>query len=136
MESDEPKYFHARAVPYALKEEIEEELDRLVKNGVYQQVLHSKSTAPIDPVIEDGSVRICGDYKLTVNKVVNTDKYLVLKTEDLLVKMNAGRIFCKLDLSNAYQQLVLDKKGRRIPNYKYAQRTLPTNEVTICSSFP
>ena len=110
MESDEPKYFHARAVPYALKEEIEEELDRLVKNGVYQQVLHSKSTAPIDTVIEDGSVRICGDYKLTVNKVVNTDKYLVLKTEDLLVKMNAGRIFCKLDFSNAYQQLVLDKK--------------------------
>ena len=79
---------------------------------------------------------IFGDYKLTVNKVVNADEYLVPKTEDLLVKMNAGRIFCKLDLSNAYQQLVLDKKGRRIPNYKYAQRTLPTNEVTICSSFP
>lgn len=62
MESDEPKYFHARAVPYALKEEIEEELDRLVKNGVYQQVSHSEWAPPIVPVVkEDGSVCICGD---------------------------------------------------------------------------
>ena len=68
MESDEPKYFHARAVPYALKEEIEEELDRLVKNGVYQQVLHSKSAAPIDPVIEHGSVRIWDFWRLQIDR--------------------------------------------------------------------
>ena len=109
----EPKYFRARAVPYALKEYIEIELDRLVKNGVYQQLPQSKWAAPVAPVIkEDGSVRICGDYKLTVNKVANVDKYPVPKTEDVLVKMNGRRIFCKLDLSNEYQELALDKKSR------------------------
>ena len=102
----EPKYFRARAVPCALKERIEIELDRLVKNGVYQQLPQSKWAAPIAPVIkEDGSFRICGDYKLTVNKVANVDKYPVPKTEDVLVKMNGDRIFCKLDLSNEYQNL-------------------------------
>ena len=57
-----PKYFRARAVPYALKEKIETELDCLVKNGVYQQVSHSEWAPPIVPVVkEDGSVCICGD---------------------------------------------------------------------------
>lgn len=68
MEPDKPKYFHARAVPYVLKEEIEKELDRLVKNGVYQQVLHSKSAAPIDPVIEHGSVRIWDFWRLQIDR--------------------------------------------------------------------
>ena len=96
------------------RKKIETELDRLVKNGVYQQVSHSKWAAPIVTVIkEDGTVRMCGYYKLTVNKVANADKYPVPKTEDLLVKMNGRRIFCKLDLSNAYQQLVLDFVNQR-----------------------
>ena len=97
-----PKYFRARAVPYVLREKTETELDCFVKNGVYQQVSHSEWATPIVPVVkEDGSVCICGDQKLTVNKVVNIDKYSVPKTKSLLVKINGGRIFCKLDLRNA-----------------------------------
>ena len=69
--------------------------------------------ASIVPVVkEDDSVRISGDYKLTVNKVANVDKYRVPKTEDLLLKMDGGRIFCKSDLSNAYHPLVLDRKSK------------------------
>ena len=92
MELDaEPKCLRARAVPYAFKGKIETELDRLIKNDVYLQVLHSKWAAPIVPVVkEDGSVRICGDYKLTINKVANVDKYPVPKTKNLFVKMNGG----------------------------------------------
>ena len=57
-----PKYFHARAVPYSLREKTETELDCLVKNGVYQQVSHSEWATPIVPVVkEDDSVCICGD---------------------------------------------------------------------------
>ena len=33
-------------------------------------------TAPIVPVVKpNGSVRICGDYKVTVNKYVKTEEY-------------------------------------------------------------
>lgn len=49
---------------------------------------------------------------MIINKIANIDKYPIPITEDLLVKMNGGRVFCKLHLSNVYQQLVLDRKSR------------------------
>ena len=49
-------------VPYALKEAIEKDLERL---GVVEPIRHSEWAAPIVPVPKaDGSVRICGDYKV------------------------------------------------------------------------
>ena len=100
-------------MPYALTEKVERELDRLVKAGVYQQVTYSKWAAPIVPVAkEDGTVRICGDYKLTVNQAAALDNYPVPKTEDLLATLNGAKLFCKLDVSQAYQQLKLDEQSR------------------------
>ena len=57
---------------------------------------------------------------MTVNKVANCDKYPVPKTEALLTTLNGGQKFIKLDLSQAYQQLLLSY-------YKYAQRHISTN---------
>ena len=48
---------------------------------------------------------------MTVNKVANCDKYPVRKTEALLTTLNGGQKFIKLDLSQAYQQLLLDVKS-------------------------
>ncbi|CAG2201443.1 unnamed protein product [Mytilus edulis] len=69
-ESAVPKYFKARPLPYALKDKVEMELERLEKEGQIQQVEFSDWAAPIVPVVkENGSIRICGDYKVTVNAV-------------------------------------------------------------------
>ena len=41
--------------------------------GVIEPVLSSDWAAPIVPVIKtDSTVKICGDYKLTVNKELET----------------------------------------------------------------
>ena len=42
-----PKFLKARSVPYALKEAIQVELERLEEAGVIQKVTHSKWAAPI-----------------------------------------------------------------------------------------
>ena len=66
----QPKFFKARPVPYALRDKVDKELDHLVKEGVIQPVTHSDWAAPVVPVIKcDGSVHLCGDYKITVNKI-------------------------------------------------------------------
>ena len=78
------KYFRARPVPYSLKEKIQHELERLVKLEIYRPMASSKWAAPIVPVFkEDGSIRICSDYKQAVNKAANCGKYLISKTEDI-----------------------------------------------------
>ena len=110
-----PKFFRACLVPYSLKDKIEKELDRLVKLGIYEPVYSSKWAAPIVPVFKpDGSIRICGDYKQTVNTVADCDKYPVPKTEDIFATLHGGEKFTKLDLSQAYQQLLLSPKSREL----------------------
>ncbi|XP_046869355.1 uncharacterized protein LOC124462000 [Drosophila willistoni] len=60
-----------RRIPYALKGLVEEELDRQCKQGILKPVEYSDWATPIVPVIKkDGSIRICGNYKSTLNKAV------------------------------------------------------------------
>ena len=66
----------ALKVPYTLKNKVEEELNRLEKQGVIESCQFSDWAAPIVPVLkQDGSIRICGDYKLTINRVAKLDTY-------------------------------------------------------------
>ena len=63
-------------MPYALNERIEKELERLVKDDIYEPIQYSNWAAPIVPIRNnDGTVRICGDYKQTITRhlyVTNT----------------------------------------------------------------
>ena len=64
-----PKFSKPRPVPYALRERVEQELERLVAIGVMEPISHSEWAAPIVPVIKNnGDVRMCGDFKVTVNQ--------------------------------------------------------------------
>ncbi|XP_063420560.1 uncharacterized protein K02A2.6-like [Mytilus trossulus] len=113
-ESAVPKYFKARPLSYALKDKVEMELERLEKEGQIQQVEFSDWAAPIVPVVkENGSIRICGDYKVTVNAVSKLDNYPIPKTEDLYATLGGGQEYTKLDLNQAYQQIELDEDSKR-----------------------
>ena len=59
------------------------------------------------------SVRVRGNFKLTVNKVARLDRYPIPRIEDLLAKLAGGKRFSKLDMSQAYQQLLLDESSRQ-----------------------
>lgn len=74
----------------------------------------SEWAAPIVPIMKpDNSIRICGDYKTTVNQVSKLDHYPVPKVEDLLATLGGGEKFTKLNMSQAYQQLQLDDESKR-----------------------
>ena len=60
------------------------------------------------------SIRICGDYKLTANKASRLEQYPLPKVEDLFSTLAGGITFTKLDMSQAYQQLVLDDYSKEI----------------------
>ena len=109
-----PRFCKARSVPYALRTKVEEELDRLVADGVLEAVQFSDWAAPIVPVLKSDkkTVRICGDFKLTVNQASKLDHYPIPKIEDLFAQLAGGKSFTKLDLSQAYQQLVLEEESK------------------------
>ena len=70
---------------------VEEELVRLVQEGVLEPVQFAEWAAPIVPVVKpDKSVRVCGDFKLTVNKASQLDRYPIPKAEDLFATLAGG----------------------------------------------
>ena len=76
--------------------------------GVLKKVDHSEWAALIVIVPKgDGCLRVCRDYKVTINSVL-VDKYPLPKLEDLMAQLAGGRKFSKLYLSHAYQQILLD----------------------------
>ncbi|XP_061883310.1 uncharacterized protein K02A2.6-like isoform X1 [Entelurus aequoreus] len=108
-----PRFFKPRAVPYAMKGKVEEELERLQKLGIIKPVQFSRWAAPIVPVLkEDKTARICGDYKVTVNQVSKLEEYPLPRIDDLFATLAGGKLFTKLDMSQAYQQLLLDEDSK------------------------
>lgn len=112
-DSCKPCFFKPRTVPYAIRWKVEAELDRLEKAGVIEKVRFSEWAAPIVPVQKrDASIRICGDYKLTINKAAQANSYPLPRIEDILALIWNAKVFTKLYLANAYQQLVLDEESK------------------------
>ena len=108
------RFCKARVVPYALRRKVEAELERLEKEEIIAPVQFSDWATPIVPVLkDDGTVRICGDYRLTVNSALKTEVYPLPRIEDLFASLSGGKVFSKLDLSHAYQQLKLDKESQK-----------------------
>ena len=102
----------ARPVPYAIRPKVDQEIDRLVKEGILEPIEHSDFGSPVVPVLKkNGQIRICGDYKLTLNPCLQTDPYPLPRVEDLFQKLGGNRLWAKVDLSHAFQQCELDAES-------------------------
>ena len=76
----------------------------------------------------DSSVRICGDYKVSINNVVESEIYPLPIAEDLFATLANGKIFSKIDLSNAYLQLELSDDSKKIPTVN-THKPIPTTSI-------
>lgn len=116
LKSDsKPVFFKARPLPFSLRTGVEKELDRLVDLGILVPVKYSDYASPIVPVLKrDGSIRLCADYSVTINKQLLVDKYPLPRHEELFIKLHGGKFFSKLDLSQAYNQLVLNEGSQML----------------------
>jgi len=99
VDNAEPKFAKARQLPYALKPKVEAELDNLEQEGVLSKVDYSDWATPIVPVVKrNNTVRICGDFKTTLNPVLQVDKYPLPRIEDIFASLAGGQKFTKIDL--------------------------------------
>ncbi|XP_058038083.1 uncharacterized protein K02A2.6-like [Ahaetulla prasina] len=104
-----PVRLKPRRVPLALRPKVDMELDKLIAQGVLEPIEYSHWETPIViPLKPDGSIRICADYKCTINKALQANQYPLPVVQQLLHSLGPGRVFVKLDLVQAYQQLPVD----------------------------
>ena len=98
-ENATPMFHRPRTVPFALKEAVEQELNRLEEKGILQKVDHSDWAAPIVPIPKkNGKVRMCGDYKVTVNQCLDVDQYPAMfqRAMDMILQGIDG-VICYID---------------------------------------
>ena len=105
----QPVYLRARPVPFARQAKVEAELRRLVEIGVLESIDQSDWATPIVAVPKtDGGVRVCGDYRSTVNMVLKPEGYPLPTLEQAFAQLAGGTVFSKIDLTMAYNQVEVD----------------------------
>ena len=111
------------------------ELRRLQQEGILEPVQMSQWATPLVVVPKaNGKIQVSGDYKVTVNRCLETKTYQLPTVEDIFAKL-AGQHFTKLNLTQAYQQLTLDKDSKKVlvvnaPKGLFQYTQLPYGELT------
>ncbi|XP_054708231.1 uncharacterized protein K02A2.6-like [Uloborus diversus] len=111
----QPIFCKARPVPYAVKKAVSDEIRLLEQRGIWKFVEHSRWATPLVVVPKkNGTVRLCGDYKVSVNKMLDANQYPLPTQQDLFATLRGGKFFTKLDLTHAYQQIELDDASQEL----------------------
>ncbi|XP_045496002.1 uncharacterized protein LOC123694580 [Colias croceus] len=114
VKDEKPVYVRARPVPLALRARVESELARLEREGIIYRVESSDYGTPIVPVVKEcGDIRICGDYKITINPILKRDPYPLPRIEELFASLSGGEEYSKIDLKHSYQQCLLSNDSQR-----------------------
>ena len=112
-EDASPKFFSPRQIPFAIKPQVEKEIKRLVEEGNWEKVQYSQWATPLVPIAKpDGEVRLCGDYKVTLNPQLKVAQHPLPNPANMLAALGDCTVFSKLDLKQAFQQLPMDKKSQ------------------------
>lgn len=96
-----------------MKDKAEKELDRLESERIIRKVDHSDWATPILADQKgDNTVRICGDYKTTVNPQLQVDQYPLPRIQDIFASLAGGQRFTKIDFRQAYNQREMDENSK------------------------
>ena len=99
-----PKRQPARRIPFAVREEVNRQLDRMASSGVIQPS-NSPWASPIVLVRKrDGSMRFCVDYR-QLNSLTKKDTFPLPRIDDLLDQLGKAQFFSILDLASGYWQI-------------------------------
>ena len=110
-----PIYIKPCLVLYYMQSKLDAEYKHLQETGIVEPVRYARWASPAVPILKrDGSVWVCGDYKVTVNKSLWKEVYALPTPDDLFTKLEGGVRFAKLDLSHAYQQVELDEESQEL----------------------
>ena len=110
-----PAFVRPYEIPFMLRDAVKTELNRLLKEGIISPVKYSNWASPVVIVRKkDGNVRLCVDFKKTVNPRIEVDTYPLLSIDELVGVVSRGTVFTTLYLTSEYQQLEVVKECREI----------------------
>lgn len=79
-------------------------MDKIIADGAAYSVTSFEWATPLAVVPKPHGVRLCGDYKVTLNKVktIQTEHYPLPQPEDIFATLAGCTFFSVIDLQTAY----------------------------------
>ncbi|XP_046752015.1 uncharacterized protein LOC124414903 [Diprion similis] len=106
------KYRH---IPEALKPLVEREMKRLVGLKHLNKVESSEWATPLVPTFKsNGNIRLCGDFKLTLNPWIIIDKYSLHMIQEIFLVLQGGESYSELDVYDCYMQFEPDEESAKL----------------------
>nr|XP_049467006.1 uncharacterized protein K02A2.6-like [Anopheles coluzzii] len=110
-----PVFRPKRPVAYSMLQAVDDELQRLEREGIVTPVEYSEWALPIVVVCKaNGSIRICGDYSTGLNNALMAHQYPLPLPEDIFASLQSCCVFSQIDLSDAFLQVEVDEKCREL----------------------
>lgn len=80
-----------------------QEMRRQEAEGLWEKVTYSDWGSAVAE--ESSGVRLCGDYRVTVNQNLHVAQYPLPNIQDMLTALSKCSVFSKIDLKTAFHQL-------------------------------
>lgn len=109
-----PVFRKARPVPMALRTAIEQEIQKLVQENIWQPVTTADWATPIVPVVKPIGVRLCGDYSCTVNPQLRVAQHPFPGFDEVFASLVGGKKFSKLDVRAAFLHLPVTEETAQL----------------------
>jgi len=113
--NSKPNFFRARPLPFGMRDAVKANLDYLEKDGIIKKVESSEWATPIVTVMKkNGQVRLCGDYRISVNPYLEQTAITTPEMEEIFSKLSDSKYFSRIDLQNAFLQVPLSDEAQKL----------------------
>ena len=107
-----------RRVPLSQVEKVNDEIDKMLKDDVIEQVPEPSPSISNLVVVPkaSGGLRVCCDFR-ELNKAIVRERYVLPKVEDTLDSLNGSKYFAKIDARSGFFQLTLSEECRHLTTF-------------------
>ena len=107
-----------RRIPFHTRKKVSDEIRRLEKLDIIEKVNGPTTWInPVVPVIKSsGEVRLCLDMR-RANEAIIRERHVIPKLDELVTELHGAKYFSKIDLREAYHQILLDESSRDITTF-------------------
>lgn len=122
LHDKEPVYIKNYRIPHAQKEEVNKQIDKLIKDDIIEPSI-SEYNSPILlvpkkplPDTTQKRWRLVVDYR-GLNKKLIADKFPLPRIDDILDQLGRAKYFSCLDLVSGFHQIELEEKSRDLTTF-------------------
>jgi len=113
-----PIFDNSYRIPDALRNPVENELKRMLQNGIIKYDPNTNYNSPLVIVKKsDGGIRLVHNF-ISLNKRTVDDRYQMPNANELLSRVAGGKFITKIDLASAFFHVELETNSQKYAGFQ------------------